>query len=286
MTDDELAGHPQRGDRLHLPDLPAAAARDGAGQRGAAAGLPGHAREGAARAGEGGAGQGGADAPHAPPAQRAVRRPAAARGHRAGAGGRAVACSWRTSPRATWTRPRARRSSGSSSSCTGQGTRCVLVTHEPKLAARCPRAIRLSDGDDRRGRPGAAGGAGRARPWRRRRPRAAREPRGLPRRRAGGRRASRCFSLGANRMRTVLTTLGIGIGVATLLAIVGIIQGLNTSFERQLGQHRRQHALRLQVPLGDRRATGGSTATARTSRWRRWSGSAPQATFVTRPSRP
>jgi putative ABC transport system permease protein len=35
-------------------------------------------------------------------------------------------------------------------------------------------------------------------------------------------------------MRTVLTTVGIGIGVATLLAIVGIIQGLNSSFERQL----------------------------------------------------
>ncbi|WP_208726517.1 ABC transporter permease [Corallococcus terminator] len=35
-------------------------------------------------------------------------------------------------------------------------------------------------------------------------------------------------------MRTVLTTLGIGIGVATLLAIVGIIQGLNTSFDKQL----------------------------------------------------
>jgi putative ABC transport system permease protein len=35
-------------------------------------------------------------------------------------------------------------------------------------------------------------------------------------------------------MRTVLTTVGIGIGVATLLAIVGIIQGLNSSFDRQL----------------------------------------------------
>ncbi len=42
------------------------------------------------------------------------------------------------------------------------------------------------------------------------------------------------FSLKANRMRTVLTTAGIGIGVATLLAILGIIQGLDTSFERQL----------------------------------------------------
>ncbi|ATB38363.1 hypothetical protein CYFUS_003797 [Cystobacter fuscus] len=42
------------------------------------------------------------------------------------------------------------------------------------------------------------------------------------------------FSLSANRMRTVLTTVGIGIGVATLLAIVGIIQGLNSSFDKQL----------------------------------------------------
>ncbi|MFP2963893.1 ABC transporter permease, partial [Myxococcus sp. 1LA] len=42
------------------------------------------------------------------------------------------------------------------------------------------------------------------------------------------------YSLKANRLRTVLTTLGIGIGVATLLAIVGIIQGLNTSFHKQL----------------------------------------------------
>jgi putative ABC transport system permease protein len=42
------------------------------------------------------------------------------------------------------------------------------------------------------------------------------------------------YSLKANRMRTVLTTVGIGIGVATLLAIVGIIQGLNSSFDKQL----------------------------------------------------
>ncbi|MBX7099441.1 MAG: ABC transporter permease [Myxococcaceae bacterium] len=41
-------------------------------------------------------------------------------------------------------------------------------------------------------------------------------------------------SLRNHRLRTVLTCLGVGIGVATLLAIVGIIQGLNTSFDRQL----------------------------------------------------
>ena len=46
--------HPQRGDRVRVPDLQPAAARHGAAQRRAAAGLRRHAEEGAARAGEGG----------------------------------------------------------------------------------------------------------------------------------------------------------------------------------------------------------------------------------------
>ncbi|MDP3501831.1 MAG: ABC transporter permease [Myxococcales bacterium] len=41
-------------------------------------------------------------------------------------------------------------------------------------------------------------------------------------------------SLSAHRLRTVLTTVGVGIGVATLLAIIGITQGLDASFEKQL----------------------------------------------------
>ncbi|MGQ0504500.1 MAG: ABC transporter permease [Myxococcaceae bacterium] len=41
-------------------------------------------------------------------------------------------------------------------------------------------------------------------------------------------------SLRSNRLRTVLTTVGVGVGVATLLAIIGIIQGLNRSFADQL----------------------------------------------------
>jgi putative ABC transport system permease protein len=41
-------------------------------------------------------------------------------------------------------------------------------------------------------------------------------------------------SLRANRLRTGLTIASVGIGVATLLAIVAIIQGLNSSFARQL----------------------------------------------------
>ena len=48
----------------------------------------------------------------------------------------------------------------------------------------------------------------------------------------GGRIAVR--ALVGNRLRTALTTVGIGIGVCTLLAIVGIIQGMNTSFATQL----------------------------------------------------
>ncbi|MCY1029868.1 ABC transporter permease [Corallococcus sp. BB11-1] len=43
-------------------------------------------------------------------------------------------------------------------------------------------------------------------------------------------------SLRSNRLRTLLTTVGIGVGVCTLLAIVGIIQGLNSSFAEQLGK--------------------------------------------------
>jgi putative ABC transport system permease protein len=42
------------------------------------------------------------------------------------------------------------------------------------------------------------------------------------------------FSLGANRLRTLLTTVGITIGVSTLLAILGIIDGLDASFQKQL----------------------------------------------------
>ena len=41
-------------------------------------------------------------------------------------------------------------------------------------------------------------------------------------------------SLRANPLRTALTVSAVGIGVATLLAIVAIIQGLNASFARQL----------------------------------------------------
>ncbi len=48
----------------------------------------------------------------------------------------------------------------------------------------------------------------------------------------GGRIALK--SLANHRLRTLLTTVGVGIGVATLLAILGIVQGMDTSFQAQL----------------------------------------------------
>ena len=57
------------------------------------------------------------------------------------------------------------------------------------------------------------------------------------------------LALRANRLRTLLTTVGIGIGVCTLLAIVGIIQGLNASFAQQLSSLGGDLDVRDQVPV-------------------------------------
>jgi putative ABC transport system permease protein len=42
-------------------------------------------------------------------------------------------------------------------------------------------------------------------------------------------------ALASHRLRTFLTTLGVGIGVATVIGIVSIIQGLDASFAKQIG---------------------------------------------------
>jgi len=42
------------------------------------------------------------------------------------------------------------------------------------------------------------------------------------------------FTLGANKLRSFLTTLGIIIGVMTVIGMVSIIQGLNRSFTDQV----------------------------------------------------
>ena len=73
--------HPQRGNRLRVPDVQPAAARHRAAQRRAAARLRRGGREGPAGARQGRARASRAGHPHEPSAQRAVRRPAPARRH-------------------------------------------------------------------------------------------------------------------------------------------------------------------------------------------------------------
>ena len=122
-------------DRVRVPDLQPAASGDGAPQRGAAAGLRRRRRPGAAGAGAAGARPGRPGRPDAPPAQRALRRPAPAGGDRPRAGEPAAASSWPTSPPATSTASPARRSCGSSPTCTRGGQTVIMVTHEPDIAA-------------------------------------------------------------------------------------------------------------------------------------------------------
>ena len=98
-----------RATALHNVELPLVYAGVGARERRARA--PRRARPG--RPGR----------PDGPPPERALGRPAPARGDRAGAGERARRSSWPTSRPATSTAPPARRSCGSSASCTARDRR-------------------------------------------------------------------------------------------------------------------------------------------------------------------
>ena len=89
-------------------------------------------------------------------------------------------------------------------------------------------------------------------------------------------------ALAGHRLRSALTTLGIVIGVMTVIAIVAIIQGLNQSFEAQIqnfGAHTVYVAKHPFVSVDEEwwsSATAGTLAAAssrrssasRASRWR------------------
>ena len=234
LSDDAARRPAQPRDRLRLPDLPAACrarprSRTSSCRSSTAAC---RARERRERA-EAALDAVGLAQPHAPPAERAVRRPAAARRHRARAGGRAVAPPRRRAHRQPRLAPPARRSCGSSASCTGAGHTIVLVTHEPTLAARCPRAIRLSDGQvvaDGPGRevarsrpPGRAGTRAGA-------PRIVRAPG-----RAGRGRPHRARLARRHRLRTrPHHARHRHRRRRRVIAIIAIIQGLDASFEAQV----------------------------------------------------
>ena len=205
---------------------------------------------------------GGARQPHAPPAQRALRRPAAARRHRPRPGGRALAAARRRADR------QPRLATGEEiirlfGELNERGHTIMLVTHEPRLAARCPRAIRLIDGRVLGDGPGAEVASLGAAP-------VPAPPRGRPREDrparlggVGGGLPHRPLPRRRRDLRTFLTTLGIVIGVMTVIAIVAIIDGLNESFATQIATSGRTPSTSTGSP-GSRATTWWMTATART----------------------
>ena len=101
------------------------------------AGARGKGQEGAARGGSGKA--------HASQAQRAVGRPAAARGRRAGAGEQSVDPAGRRAHRQPRHRDR-QRNHGLFARLHEQGNTIVLVTHEHDIAMHAHRIIHIRDG--------------------------------------------------------------------------------------------------------------------------------------------
>ena len=246
LSDDALADLRNREIGFVFQTFQLLAARDGARQRGAAARLPRPAAAGAARA----------------RARRRWRRSAWRRACTTGrtscpAGSGSASPSpgrwWAsrrscspTSPPGTSTPPPARRSCGSSPSCTTAGTpSCSSPTSRGwPPAARAPSGCRTGasspTGRDARWRarlagPPTRGGPAGGRPVAAARP-GARLTRGLTRAAAELAEALRIAlgTLVTHRLRTALTTLGIVIGVTTVIAIVAIVQGLDASFESSL----------------------------------------------------
>ncbi len=78
-------------------------------------------------------------------------------------------------------------------------------------------------------------------------------------------------TLASNPLRSLLTLLGVVIGVTTVVTMMALVEGLRTKVTTDLVQARGQRLHRLQVA---RRAstsggsTGGGTSAGRTSGWR------------------
>ena len=132
--------------RLRLPVVQPAAPHDRARQRRDAAALPGHRPGGADPTGRRRPGAAGHGRSRDPRADRAQRRPAAARGRGSGARDGARAHPRRRADRQPRQPLRGRRHDACSASCTPAGRTIVLITHDADVAAAADRQVHLRDG--------------------------------------------------------------------------------------------------------------------------------------------
>src|SRR5262245_31661045 len=119
------------------------------------------------------------------------------------------------------------------------GVTIIVVTHDPTIAAYTDRVVTMRDGrvvsDERTRRPDEARAVGAARP------RASTRGALAGALRLGGLGAFALMVLAAaaqaimrNKLRAVLTMLGVFIGVAALIAMVAVGQGANAAVEKEI----------------------------------------------------
>ena len=209
-------------DRLRLPAVQPAALPDRLAQRRAA---PRLRRGGSGRTPGAGASAaldaGRAGRPGPTPSRRAVRRPAAAGGHRPGPGQRPRPRSWPTSRPGPSTRRRPPTSWPCSTSCTRPGRTLVLITHDADVAGGRPAHHPPPRRADRPSRAELASMS-----W-------------LDTLRTG------LEAVRTHRLRSGLTVLGIMIGIAAVILTVGLGQGAQDQVSSEINALGHQPADRL-----------------------------------------